>query len=121
MARKLVRDMTPEEHEQYKKDLQAKKDKIRSMNPEERAEYEKKRQRKWSDSYIQRAYDTINFRTPKGGRLLVKTFALENGYTMNDFLRKMVCEGMLKAGYEFDVNLIFPSAVMPEELVEDKE
>lgn len=121
MARKLVKDMTPEEHEEYKKELQAKKDKIRSMSPEERAEYEKKRQRKWSDSYISRAYDTVNFRTPKGGRETIKRFALENGYTMNDFLRKMVCEGMRKEGFDFDPNLIFPSAVMPEELIEDKE
>lgn len=71
--------------------------------------------------YISRAYDTINFRTPKGGRELVKTFALENGYTMNDFLRKMVCEGMRREGFEFDPALIFPEAVMPEELAkEDK-
>lgn len=52
MVRKLVKDMTPEEHKQYKAELQAKKDKIRSMTPEERAEYEKKRQRQWSDNYI---------------------------------------------------------------------
>lgn len=121
MARKLVRDMTPEEHEKYKKDLQDKKDKIRNMTPEERAEYEKKRQRKWSDDYIKRSYDTVNFRTPKGGRELIKNFANEIGMTMNDFLRKMVCEGMMKEGYDFDPTILFPEAVMPGELLENKE
>lgn len=116
MKRKLVKDMTPEEHKQYKEELQAKKDKIRSMTAEERAEYERQRQRQWSDSYIKRAYDTINFRTKKGGRVLIKTFADNQGMTMNDFLRKMVYQGMKDSGFEFDPSLIFPEAVMPDDI-----
>ena len=116
MARKLVRDMTPEEHQKYREELQAKKDKIRSMNPEERAEYERKRQARWNNDYNLRSYDLINFRVPKGGKDVVRRFAEENGYTMNDFLRKMVCEGMQKHDYEFDPDLIFPKAVKPDNL-----
>ena len=116
MVRKLVRDMTPEEHEQYKKDLQAKKDKIRSMTPEERAEYEKRRQRKWSNDYLSKAYDTINFRTPKGGKEIIKEFAAVQGMTLNEFLRKMICKGMIEEGFDFDPSLIFPNAVMPDEI-----
>ena len=120
MARKLVRDMTPEEHEAYKRELQEKKDKIRSMTEEERAEYEKRRQRKWSDDYIKRSYDTINFRTPKGGREVIRDFAAEIGLTMNDFIRKMICEGMIKEGYSFDPTKIFPEAVMPDSIVPEE-
>ena len=83
-------------------------------------EYEKKRQRKWSDDYIKRSYDTINFRTPKNGRILIKSFADNQGMTMNDFLRKMVYEGMRREGFDFDPSLIFPEAVMPEEIKNDE-
>lgn len=112
--RKLVREMTVEEHEAFKKDLQEKKNLIRSMSAEERAEYERRRNRNWSDDYIKRAYSTVNFRTPKGGKDLIKSFAESQGLTMNDFLRKMVYEGMVNAGFEFDPALLFPPAVMPE-------
>lgn len=112
--RKLVKDMTEEERTAFQTDLAAKKEKIRSMSPDERAEYEKRRQRKWSDDYMKRAYDMVNFRVPKGGREVIKDAASEAGMTMSDFLRKLVAERMIELNYKFDPSLIFPEGVKPD-------
>lgn len=70
-------------------------------------------------STFKRTYDTVNFRTIRGGKDEIKRCAEHVGMTMNDFLRKMVVEGMKRFEFEFDPNLIFPSAVMPDEFKDE--